>query len=205
MSLSPYGTVLSGGASTRYGSPKALASVGGRRIVDRVIEALGAVMPDLIGITNDPALGVAIGLPFRADVHTGMGALGGIHAALRWAVEDDRSGILAVACDMPFLEAALLQRLLDDAPNADVVVPESGGRRGIEPLCAWYGIGCLPAIESAIARGDVRVIAFHTDVHVRRIVRSEVERFGDPATLFLNVNTPEDHERAKRIARGAAA
>jgi molybdopterin-guanine dinucleotide biosynthesis protein A len=133
-----------------------------------------------------------------------VGALGGIHAALQWAQEDDRPGVLAVACDMPFLEPALLRHLLDASAGMDVVVPESGGRRGIEPLCAFYATACLPAIEAAIVRGDTRMIAFHDDVRVHRVPRAVVARYGAPDNLFLNVNTPDDHTRAERIARGAA-
>jgi molybdopterin-guanine dinucleotide biosynthesis protein A len=199
-----YGAVLAGGQSTRYGSPKALATVGGHRIVDRALDAVRAVVPDVIVLANDAALGAEIGLPFRPDVRPGLGALGGIHAALLWAAEDQRVGVLAVACDMPFLVPALLRHLLDEAPGNDVVVPESGSRRGIEPLCAYYATTCLPAIEAAIAREDPRMIAFHEDVRVRRVPRADVERFGSPDALFLNVNTPDDHARAERIARGAA-
>jgi molybdopterin-guanine dinucleotide biosynthesis protein A len=199
-----YGAVLAGGRSTRYGSSKALAEVGGRRIVDRALDALRAAAPDIIVLANDPALGGEIGLPFRADARPGLGALGGIHAGLTWAAEDGRYGVLAVACDMPFLSPSLLRLLVDEANDHDVVVPESGGRRGIEPLCAVYATTCLPAIEEALARDDSRMIAFHDEVRVRRVSRALVERHGDPEVLFMNVNTPADHARAEHIARGAA-
>ena len=201
----PLGVILAGGLSTRYGSPKALATVGGSRIVDRAAAAVGAAAEPVVAIANERAIAQAIGLPARADVHAGLGALGGIHSALRWAEEERRAGILVVACDMPFVAVPLLRRLVALAAAADVVAPESGGRRGIEPLCAFYATACLPAVEAAIARGDARVIAFHADVRVRTVPLDEVRAFGDPATLFLNVNTPEHRERAERIERGTAA
>jgi molybdopterin-guanine dinucleotide biosynthesis protein A len=80
------------------------------------------------------------------------------------------------------------------------VVPESGSKRGVEPLCAWYGPACLDAIERRLDAGDRRVVSFFDDVRVARIAAEEVARFGDPARSFMNVNTPEDLELAERHA-----
>lgn len=197
------GAVIAGGRSVRYGAPKALAEVAGARIVDRVLDALGEAARESVLIANDPALAAEVPLPSRADAIEGLGALGGIHAALRWAAERQAPGILAVACDMPFLSAALLSRLIEraaaeDAP--DIVLPASRGPRGVEPLCAYYGVGCSAAIERAVERGDRRMIGFHGDVRVAVLPIAEVETFGDPDVLFLNVNTPEDRDAAERIA-----
>lgn len=198
------GVVLAGGLSSRYGRDKALVEVGGVRIVDRVIAALRAVTPDSVLIANDVALAEQVNLPWRADVLRGSGALGGIHVALEWAVERQRPAVLAVACDMPFASIPLLRRLVErgaseDAP--DVVIPESGGRRGVEPLCAFYSVRCIGPIERAIEAGDRRMIGFHDEVRVERVALDVVETFGDPRVLFLNVNTPEDREEAERIER----
>ncbi len=201
----PFGAVLAGGANSRYGEPKALVSVGGERIVDRVVRALRGATPDVVLLTNQPELFADLGLPIRGDLRPGLGALSGLHTALHWAREAGRPGILAVACDMPFLSPALLAFMADlaRAGEADLVLPESDSPRGVEPLCAYYGTQCLDAIEARIQRGDWRMVGFHDDVRVLRIPRSDVRRFGPPDTLFLNVNTREDRERADRIAAGA--
>lgn len=201
MNRPAFGAVLAGGASSRYGAPKALAEVGGARIVDRVAGALDRVGADVIVIANDAPLAAEIGRPWRADVRPGIGALGGIHSALHWAAEEGRPGVLALACDMPFVPDALLRALLDAGLNGpDVVVPESGGRRGIEPLCAYYGARCIQAIERAIDAGDRRMIGFHHDVRVSILPRGDIVRFGDPDVIFLNVNTPDQRTRAEQIA-----
>src|SRR5690606_41025664 len=107
-------------------------------IIDRVGRALEAVTDELILIANDPEVYASVGLPMRPDLRPGLGALGGVLTALAWAREAGRPGVLAVACDMPFLSTALLARILAEREGVDVVVPESGGRRGVEPLCAYY-------------------------------------------------------------------
>ncbi|MCI0432901.1 MAG: molybdenum cofactor guanylyltransferase [Gemmatimonadetes bacterium] len=198
------GAIIAGGQSTRYGSPKALARVAGRRVVDRVTDALRTVTPDVVAIVNDSALAVEFALPHRSDVHAGAGALGGLHAALAWADEDGFDGVLACACDMPFASSRLLAALwaAGDA-TTDAVLPESEGPRGLEPLCAWYSTRCVAAIERAIHRRDHRLISFHRDVRVTRLPLEAVRGFGDPARLFANLNTPSDRDRAEGLARSA--
>jgi molybdopterin-guanine dinucleotide biosynthesis protein A len=200
------GAIIAGGRSTRYGSPKALAAVGGERIIDRVVRAVRVVTPRLLLVASAPELVAAAALDARPDALPGAGPLGGIYTALLWAVEQEYSGVLAVACDMPFLSSPLLAHLLAraEAGGADVVAPESGGRREIEPLCAFYATTCVEALRSALDRGDNRMIAFHEDVRVERIPLAEVRAWGDPETLFLNVNTPEDRILAERLAASGA-
>jgi molybdopterin-guanine dinucleotide biosynthesis protein A len=200
------GAIIAGGLSTRYGSPKALARVRGERIVDHVAVALRSVTTDVVAIVNDPALGAEIDLPQRPDVLRDIGALAGVHSALLWARDLDASGIIAVGSDMPFVNSALLRRLvrLHMAGDADVTVPESDGPRGIEPLCACYALTCVDAIERAVARGDKRMIGFHADVRVVRMPLPNVRRCGDPAVLFRNINTPADLEAAERLQAGEA-
>ncbi len=193
------GVVLAGGMASRYsGRPKGLELVGGARIIDRVAEALREVTDDLLAIANDPA--GASWLPdvrSAGDVRPGMGSLGGIHAAIV------RAGgpVIAVAWDMPFISVDLLREMRRVAtPDIDVVVPESGSRRGVEPLCAYYTPRCVHAIEERIDAGDLRVVGFYDAVHVARVPFETVRRFGDPELLFLNVNTPDDLALAERHA-----
>lgn len=202
------GAIIAGGASVRFGSPKALAQVGGVRVIDRVATGLcaaGIPDDDIIAIVNDPALAQSIGIAHRADVIAGAGALGGVHAALLWARERGMAGILAVGCDMPFLSPALLLHLLAAAGDEDdLVIPESESRRGVEPLCALYGLACIDPIGSAIARGDARMIGFHGDVRVRRVPLERVRAFGDPAFMFMNLNTQGDRDAAEQHVREIA-
>jgi molybdopterin-guanine dinucleotide biosynthesis protein A len=201
------GAIIAGGASSRYGSPKALARVGGIPIVERVLRALSAVVPEVVMIANNNEIARAVKLPWRSDTIPGAGALGGIYTALLWAKERDRSGILAVACDMPFLSVGLLEQIVAAGAerNADMVAPEGGGRREIEPLCAFYDVSCLPSIRDALQRGDHRMISFHGDIRIRRIALGIVSRFGDPGVQFMNVNTREDRDIANKLAGAEAS
>jgi molybdopterin-guanine dinucleotide biosynthesis protein A len=182
--------ILAGGQASRYGGrPKGLERVGGRRIIDRVADALAEATDSLLLIANDPAAaGWLPGVRIAADVRPGLGGLGGIHAALAHA----GGPVLVVAWDMPFVPGGLLADLISLGAECDAAVPESGSKRGLEPLCAYYGEACLPAIEARLDAGDRRVVAFFDDVRLCRLPAAEVARHGDPAFLFMNVNAPEE-------------
>jgi molybdopterin-guanine dinucleotide biosynthesis protein MobB len=199
------GILLAGGESRRFGAPKALARVGGRTIAGRVRDVLRAVTPDVRAIANRPELMVELGVQHRPDAVPGIGALGGILTALRWAVEDGRRGALVAACDLPFLSPGLFRALLAsaEATGADAVLPESAGPHGFEPLCAWYGARCLPAVEEMAAAGERRAHRLAERVRAVRLPLEEVARHGDPSILFFNVNTVDDHREAERIDAAA--
>lgn len=199
------GVVLAGGQNRRYGSHKALERVGGVRIIERAIGALREACDRVVVVANDEQRYRPLGVPVRPDLQPGCGTLGGIHTAVRWAEEEGRAGALCVACDMPFLSGALLRELARRSSRPAVVVPESDGPRGVEPLCAAYGVETREAIEVALAGGERAVISFYDAVDVRRVPRQVVARFGDPRLLFLNVNTPEERARAEAaLAAGTA-
>ena len=202
MRLPCTGVILAGGAASRYGGlPKGLERVGGRRIIDRVADALREVTDDLLLVANHPAASQWLpGARVQQDIVPNAGGLGGIHAALHHA----QSPVLIVAWDMPFVPATLLARLREMGDAADVAVCESdSSRRGVEPLCAFYAPACLPFIEHSLAQGDLRVVGFHASVRVARLPADEVSAFGNPELMFMNVNTPDDLARAEAHAATA--
>ena len=194
------GAVLAGGAASRYGGvPKGLLMVGGRRILDRVVESLRAVTgaaPLLVANAPDGA-SWRPDLQTTPDIRPGFGSLGGIYTA----VTAGSGPVLCVAWDMPFVPEGLLRALVDGAAagNYDAFLPESSGRRGLEPLCAVYGPACAPAIARRLDNGDLKAISFHADVRVGILSLANVRTFGDPDELFFNVNTPADLERAEAL------
>ena len=198
------GAILAGGGATRFGGrPKGLEAVGGERILDRLVrsftDALGTA-PLLVA--NDAGAGSwRDDLTVTADVLAGQGSLGGILTAVSAAP----APVVCVAWDMPFVPAALIRTLAAGLDAADVCIPASDGRRGLEPLCAAYGPACREAIERSVAAGDLRAIGFHPAVRVRILPLDAVRALGDPAELFFNVNTAEDLALAEEIWRTRAS
>lgn len=198
--LPPLGVILAGGASRRFGAPKALAVVGGRRIVDRVLDALAGAVPEVVINANEPGLYGDLDLAVVPDRHPGIGPLAGIHAALHHALLRGWPGVLVVACDLPFVTAEVLRLIVRRAAvfPADAVVPESHGRRGVEPLCAFYSVECIPVVEAMIAQGERRAHTLLERVRTDRVPLADVRAAGDPHLLFHNVNTVSDLDEGVR-------
>jgi len=132
-----------------------------------------------------------------SDVRPGLGALGGIYTA----VVEAPAPVVLVAWDMPFVSESLVRRLADGLREHDACLPQSDGRRGLEPLCAAYGPSCRDAIAGSLDEGDLRAIAFHQRIGVGILPLSEVARHGDPEVLFFNVNTADDLARTDELWR----
>ncbi len=192
------GAILGGGGATRFGGrPKGLERVGGVRILDRLVdvfsEALGAAPLLVANAPEAPAW--RPDLRVVADVRPGLGSLGGIYTA----VVEAPAPVVCVAWDMPFVTPALLRGLAAGLAEWDACLPESDGRRGVEPLCAAYGPACAAAIAASLEAGDLRAIGFHGAIRAGRLPLDAVQRFGDPARLFFNVNTADDLARADAL------
>ena len=192
------GAILAGGAASRFGgAPKGLRTVGGSRILDRVVARVQAVTdaPPLLVANAPDASAWRPDLRTIPDARPGYGNLGGIYTA----VTAEPGPVLCVAWDMPFVTEELLRALVQGAAAGryDAFLPESAGPRGLEPLCAVYGPACGPAIARQLDSGDLQAISFHPDVRVGILSLAQVRAFGDPAELFFNVNTPDDLERAE--------
>ena len=185
------GAILAGGGATRFGGkPKGLEVVGGERILDRLVRVMTAAFdgPPLLVANAPEAPEWRPDLRVVPDVRPGLGSLGGIYTA----VVEAPAPVVCVAWDMPFVSEALLRRLAGGLLEHDAYLPQSDGRRGVEPLCAAYGPACREAIAHSLDQGDLRAIAFHERIGVGILPLSEVGRFGDPELLFFNVNTADD-------------
>jgi len=194
-----HAAVIAGGRATRMGGvPKGLLEVGGRRILDRLVDECRAgfgALPLLVANAPDAATWWP-GLRVVPDATPE----GGVLAGLQSAVLEAPAPVVCVAWDMPFVPAALLAALAEGLEGHDACLPASGGRRGVEPLCAAYGPACAGPISEALARGDLRAIAFHGGIRVRTLPEEQVRRYGDPARLFFNVNTADDLALANGMA-----
>lgn len=192
------GVILAGGLGTRMGHvKKAFMEIGGKPILDRLLDVYRPLFDEIIIAARDAAEFAPWGLPVAEDRFEARSSLTGIHAGLDAMTAD--YGFFA-ACDAPFLQAGLVRRLLAEVTgDEDVIIPlkEDGYR---EPLCAVYSKRCLDFIAPQLERGDFKIIRFFEHVRVKEVPVARLAE-GDPEFLsFFNVNRPDDLARARRIA-----
>lgn len=192
--------VLAGGRSLRMGVDKTLLTVDGEPLVRHVVEVVSGVCERAIVVTNRPESLADVDLPEGVAVVTDeipyQGPLGGLATAL---ASTDHEWVLAVAADMPWLQAGIVRALWAARDGADAVVPAT--ESGLEPLLALYRVEpCLPAVRAALESGRRRVVGFFPQVNVRQIPAEEL-RGADPGLLSLvNVNTPDDLAEVRAAA-----
>jgi len=182
--------ILAGGASARMGRNKALLEFRGKPLIRHQIDVLAPLFEEVIVGANDPEPYLPFNVRVVPDLLSERCALTGIHALLTGAV---RPRVFVVACDMPFLNPALIEQLFAIA-EADVVVPESD--RGLEPLHAFYGSSCVQAIEASAARGEWKVSGFYASLRVEKIRVHDADWRVDGRSPFTNANTPEEWRTA---------
>jgi len=187
------GVILAGGQSRRMGRNKALMTLGGVRLIDRVVETMQHVCTDLLMVTNTPEVYADLRLPMVGDVWPDKGSLGGIYSALYHATTPY---CLVVACDMPFLQTSVLQYLVSQIETYDVVMPEVGGEP--QPLHAIYGRACLQPIAQRLEANRLKIVGFLPDVKVRTVTADELRLLDPDLRAFQNLNTPEDMAAATR-------
>jgi molybdopterin-guanine dinucleotide biosynthesis protein A len=194
--LTVSGIVLAGGQSSRLGTDKSFINVNGQSLIERIVAKLSRLSDDVIIVTNSPEQYDHLEARLVGDIYPGKGVLGGLYSGLRAAIN---TYSLVVACDMPFLDLNLLRYMILLARGHDVVIPRIGGF--LEPLHAIYSKSCLEPIDRLLARGELKIIDFFSEVRVRYVEEGEVDIFDPQHLSFFNVNIPSDLEEMKKLAR----
>jgi molybdopterin-guanine dinucleotide biosynthesis protein A len=168
------GALLVGGASTRFGSPKALARFEGETLAERGHRVLSEACDRVIVVGK---AGDGLSLPFEVldDGSDERAAIVGVAAALRLG-EAER--VIVLPTDMPLVTAELLRALADACAGAEAAVPHSG------PLPGAYSRSALPVLERRIADGDLALYRACLELDLRTVQCDEAS--------LRNVNTPAD-------------
>jgi molybdopterin-guanine dinucleotide biosynthesis protein A len=180
--------IFVGGQSTRMGGfPKGrlTAEDSGEPLIvrtSRLLIALG-VTPLLVGAAEAYA-DLVPALARLGDRPEGVGPLGGLGALLQVA---EGEHVLALACDMPFLSQALLEKLITARADEDVLAAKGAGGFW-EPFCARYRVsGVMPALSATLADQERSFRALFTRVSLAELPLDANER-----ALLRDWDTQED-------------
>ena len=181
--------ILTGGSSRRMGRDKALLPFGdgGGTLLQYLIDHYRA-WGDVAVSVDRPGRFPFTGAAELVDPFPGQGPMNGIISGLRTGAEE----LLLTAVDLPYGDPALAECLNAQRGGADACLVRRGPK-GIEPLFAVYGQGCLPVAEDCLRQGRRSIMALLDRVPVRYVAPEELAEF-DLERIFTNVNTPEDFE-----------
>jgi len=192
--------IVCGGESRRMGQPKAWLPFGPERMLQRVVRRVSTVAGEVVVVAAPgqqlPSLPASVRVAL--DPVPGLGPLQGLAAGFA-VLPDDIDLVYATATDVPFLEPAWIQRLLDLIGEHDLALPQCDGY--YHPLAALYRRrAALPAIESLLQAGRLRPV-FLTEILRTRIVTALELQLVDPELATLrNLNTIEEYQKALRDA-----
>ncbi len=187
-SLGIVGVAFAGGRSRRMGRDKANLRLGTTSLVEQAAVRLGEVTAEVLIADRGREL-----VAGRRSISDGDGA--GPAAGILGAAEL-RPGrdLLILACDLPLVPPALLHHLATPIEQ-DAHVPR--WRRGLEPLCALYRPPALAALAADVRAGRLGLHSLlrRESLGVRYLESRDLEAFGPPDRLFLNLNSPQDLKR----------
>lgn len=184
--------ILAGGRARRLGGiDKSALTIGTTSILERQLAVLRPLTPHILLVCSALPSVRPAGATLVPDRIGGAGSLGGLYTALLEAPTDP---VLVIACDMPFVTAAFLAHLAARGSDVDAAVPRD--TRGRHPLCASYARRVAGHLKARIDLGDLRVGEALRGLRVREIGPDELAPFDRDGLLLLNVNTPDDYQKA---------
>jgi len=188
--------IIAGGQSRRMGRDKAFVELGGKALIEHVIEGSADLgQAETILITNKPAQYARLGLPMYGDTLPDKGSLGGIYTALVQAGSPD---VLVLACDMPFVNSSLLRYMIEQLDDdTDIVVPRVDGYP--QGLHAIYKTTCIAPIAEQLAADRLKIIRFYDQMRVRYLDETDYAPFDPQGRSFANINRPEELAAAELL------
>lgn len=190
------GIILVGGKSSRMGTNKALLTIDGKLVIERIAEEMQTVTDSLIIVTNTFHTYEFLNLPMVEDKYKGLGPLAGIHAGLEASTTDKN---LVAACDMPFISTEIGAYLLDNLNGYQACVPEIYGQ--LHPLFAAYRKEVKDIFSKSLEMEELRVRRTFENISAKIVTEKDLIREGFQIrdSDFFNMNYPEEYEIAKKL------
>jgi len=187
------GVVLAGGKSLRMGQDKRYLVVGEQTLLERGLGVLRRIFQEVLVVIAQDSPPLEIDARVVRDLVPDCGSLGGIYTGLTQATTPY---IFVTACDMPFLNQAVITQFTNRINTADIVMARLAAR--IHPMHALYSKGCLPAMEQMIVARQLKIreLVSHASLRVQYVTEADLLTIDPTWRSFYNVNTPADLEAA---------
>ena len=196
MQIDVTGVLLAGGNSRRMGEDKRYLVVGEQTLLERGLAVLRSIFQEVLVVIAQDSLPLKVAARVVRDLVPDCGSLGGLYTGLTQATTPY---IFVVACDMPFLDPAVITQFTSRRASADIVMAKLAAR--LHPMHALYGKGCLPVVEQMIRARQLKIqeMLSHASLHVRYVTEADLLTVDPSGRSFYNVNTPADLEAARSL------
>ncbi|MBI3658894.1 molybdenum cofactor guanylyltransferase [Candidatus Acetothermia bacterium] len=174
---------------------KALLQIEGEYLIQRIVRQLKAHFSEIIVTTGETRRYTdLLDVPVLEDKIKNCGPMGGLYTGLQAATNEYS---FVTACDMPFLNPALVEFLIAQIDGtADVIVPEVGGVRCVTR--AIYGKRCLSTIEKLVGQRRLSLQALVDTAPAWVISESELHKIDPNSSSFMGFNIIEEWKEVRR-------
>jgi molybdopterin-guanine dinucleotide biosynthesis protein A len=183
--------ILAGGDSRRMGQDKAALVLEGKTLLAHVTDTMRQVFPKVIVSVRQ--LRTNVDVPQVRDEVEASGPLAGLIAGL---AQTDTPWVFAVACDMPFVTARVVEKLAELRSGHQAVVPIVDGHP--QPLAAFYASSALDVMRESLASGDKSLRGMLKKLDVRYVNETELRECDPQLHSFVDLDTPQDYQAAKK-------
>jgi molybdopterin-guanine dinucleotide biosynthesis protein A len=190
------GVILAGGKSRRMGEDKRYLVVGEQTLLERGLGVIRSIFQEVLIVIAQDSPPLDVDAKVVRDLLPDCGSLGGLYTGLMQATTP---WIFVVACDMPFLDQAVVDQFTSRRATADIVMAKLDAR--LHPMHALYGKRCLPALEQMIQARQFKIqeIVSQSSLRVQYVTEAELLTIDPSWRSFQNVNTPSDLEAARSL------
>ena len=190
------GILLAGGKSRRMGEDKRHLVVGEQTLLERGLAVLRSTFQDVLVVIAQDSPPLGVDARVVRDLVPDCGSLGGLYSGLMQATTP---WVFVVACDMPFLNQAVIAQFTSRRATADIVMAKLDAR--LHPMHALYGKQCLPVLEQMIGARQLKIqeMVSHTSLRVQYVTEKDLLTIDPSGRSFYNVNTLADLEAARSL------
>ena len=183
--------ILCGGRSSRMGQDKATLLAGTETFLERAVRVAREVADNVIVVAR-ASQQVPPDVRVVHDPVENLGPLAGIAAGLAASTTDLN---IVIACDMPLIKPAVLQRLVESIGDHDACVAVVDGHASV--LCGVYRSRVAPIAKQLLDGGERRVTALVDQIKTKRVDAALLRDIDPDLETFFSCDTPEAYRRLK--------
>tara|TARA_B100001540_G_scaffold82907_1_gene74568 strand:+ start:439 stop:1059 length:621 start_codon:yes stop_codon:yes gene_type:complete len=192
------GVILAGGKSSRFGSNKSLSKLANNKLIEHVINKIESYFPKILIVSNDSNLKIENKkIKIIKDCIEGyLGPLVGVLSAIKYAnsYKNKYKWIITFPCDTPFFNRIIIKKMFEKINLAEEKIYFIKEKKQRHNIFGMWSTSLEKTLEDDLNNNFRKV-----DLWADKIGCSFIEKDVQNKNEFLNINTKEDLELAKKI------